>query len=139
MLANLRTGSLSYDGGNPSGSTYRVRVQAKDRAPTTLTATPGGIAERSPLIPLGDTFGEIRSEMIQRLADYIQHTGKPVSTWKDSRFSDLGLVSGDWADPVNGVVYSLGGNWVKFTPASGWTFTMKGLDGASLVLKNYYN
>lgn len=134
VLENLKTGSLSYDGGNPAGSSYRVRVQAKDRAPTTLTATPGGIAEGGALTPLGDTFSDISSGMIQRLADYIRRTGNPVSTWKDSRFTDLGLVPGDWANPINGVAYSLGGNWVKLNPASGWTFTMKALDGSTRTL-----
>ena len=139
VLENLKTGSLSYDGGNPAGSAYRVRVQAKDRAPTTLTATPGGIAEGGALTPLGDTFSDISSGMIQRLADYIRRTGNPVSTWKDSRFTDLGLVPGDWANPINGVVYSLGGNWVTFRPSAGWTFAMKGLGGASLVLNSKLN
>lgn len=139
VLENLKTGSLSYNGGNPAGSAYRVWVQAKDRAPTTLTATPGGIAEGGALTPLGDTFSDISSGMIERLADYIRRTGHDVSTWKDSRFADLGLVLGDWANPVNGVVYSLGGHWVTFRPAVGWTFDMKAKGGASLVLNSKLN
>jgi len=70
------------------------------------------------LTPLGNDFFEIVEAMSSRMMDYYSEEGSHVSTWKDSRFSDIGLDLGFWKDQsVDGLIYEPHGQYVKVEPA----------------------
>jgi len=86
----------------------------------TLAAAP------PPLTPLGSTFSEISTEMIRRLMDYNTRTGGWPSTWKDSRYSDLGLDPAMWGEnfPYDHITYAPTGSRVAVRPEEGYGLTM---------------
>ncbi len=53
-------------------------------------------ADRKPMTPLGDNFFEITTELIRRIQEYRARTGIWPSTWKDTRYTDLGLDPAAW-------------------------------------------
>ena len=79
-----------------------------------------------PLSPLGSTFAEISAEMIRRLMDYNARTGGWPSTWKDSRYSDLGLDPALWGEmvPYAHITYAPTGSKVAVRPEEGYGLTM---------------
>lgn len=70
------------------------------------------------LTPLGNDFFEIVEAMSSRMMDYYSEEGSHVSTWKDSRFTDIGLDMDFWKDQaVDGLIYEPHGQYVKVEPA----------------------
>ncbi len=83
-------------------------------------------AVSSSLTPLGSTFAEISTELIRRLMDYNARTGAWPSTWKDSRYADLGLDPALWGEsvPYAHITYALTGSKVAVRPEDGYGLTM---------------
>lgn len=70
------------------------------------------------LTPLGNDFFEIVEAMSSRMMEYYSEEGSHVSTWKDNRFTDIGLDLDFWKDQsVDGLIYEPHGQYVKVEPA----------------------
>lgn len=70
------------------------------------------------LTPLGNDFFEIVEAMSTRMMDYYDENGSHVSTWKDERYTDIGMDLDFWqGQPVDGLIYEPHGKYVKVEPA----------------------
>jgi prepilin-type N-terminal cleavage/methylation domain-containing protein len=70
------------------------------------------------LTPLGNDFFEIVQTMSSRMMDYYEENGYHVSTWKDERYTDIGMGLDFWqGQPVDGLIYAPHGKYVKVEPA----------------------
>jgi prepilin-type N-terminal cleavage/methylation domain-containing protein len=91
-----------------------------------------------PLSPLGSTFAEISSAMIQMIADRYAAKGSYGRNWGDFSCTDLGLTPDDWKNPILHIYYKPGGSNLSIRPEDGYSFTVKGTDGTIRVLKASY-
>jgi len=70
------------------------------------------------LTSLGNDFFEIVQSMSSRMMDYRTENGYHVSTWKDERYTDIGMDLDFWqGQPIDGLLYEPHGNYVKVEPA----------------------
>ena len=93
----------------------------------------------APLTSLGSTFTEITSAMISLINNFYQKNNRYPRSWGDYVFTDIGLTSAEWAQPVSGLYYKPGGTTVKIRPADGYAVTMKSLQGTNLTLTSKLN
>jgi general secretion pathway protein G len=103
-----------------------------------------GAVESGKLTSLGSTFQEIIPKMID-LIDTFQLTGRVLSTWKDTRYTDLGLNPDEWSLPVNKINYSprvfsnsSTDNIIIVTPATGYDFRVTYTDGGTSRDNNWW-
>jgi prepilin-type N-terminal cleavage/methylation domain-containing protein len=89
-----------------------------------------------PLSPLGNTFGEISSEMIKIVNQNYINNGRYGRTWGDFAYTDIGLNPADWINPVNHIYYKPGGSRIAIRPEEGYNFYVKNVNGTSLTLTN---
>jgi len=96
---------------------------------TPVTPTP------APLTSLGSTLTEISAAMIDLINNYYQqnHHDYPHDSGRRA-FTDLGLNPADWAQPVNGLLYTPAGDQVRVEPAPGYTMTIKDVTGRALTI-----
>lgn len=93
----------------------------------------------APTTPLGSTFTEISNGMIELIMSYYRKHGRWPRSWGDFAFTDLGLNPKDWKDGYNGVIYKPVGNRVAITPADGYTFVVRDINGNQLTLPSSRN
>ena len=86
------------------------------------------------LTSLGSTFTEITTAMIDLIKKYVQQNGHYPKSSGKSAFSDLGLNPAEWAQPVNGLLYTPAGNQVLIKPDKGYTMTIKTTKGTTVTL-----
>ncbi|RJP30652.1 MAG: prepilin-type N-terminal cleavage/methylation domain-containing protein [Actinobacteria bacterium] len=91
--------------------------------------------EKEKKTPLGDTFEEISSGMIQLIEDYYAKTGKYPSNNVAKALAELGLNPDDWQLPVDHVLYKPAGSNLKISPEQGYTLTVTGKDGKQRTVK----
>lgn len=93
-----------------------------------------------PLTPLGSTFSEISSGLIQLEADFYATHGYWSRSWKPYSFTDLGLNSADWNSPIDHIYYLAGGPKVSVRPEEGWEMTVTNITtGKTMTLTNSLN
>ena len=83
---------------------------------------------------LGSTFPEITTSMIDLIKKFYQDNNRYPRSWGRYVFSDIGLDSVEWEQPVNGLYYTPGGRDVKIQPAEGYALTVKNLQGETMTL-----
>ena len=97
----------------------------------------GGIVA---LTPLGSTFQAISSGMIQLLEDYYVENNRYARSWGTYVFTDIGLLPGDWQNPVNNMYYKPGGNRLSIRPAAGYQFLVSSaVTGNTMIMKDTYS
>ena len=103
-----------------------------------------GTVESGKLTSLGSTFQEIIPKMID-LINAFQLTGRVLSTWRDTRYTDLGLNPDEWSLPVNRMHYSTRvfgdkstDNIIIVTPAAGYDFRVTYTDGGTSRDNNWW-
>lgn len=80
-------------------------------------------ANRQPMSPIGDNFFEITAELIRRIQEYRNRTGKWPSTWKEERYTELGLDPAVWGKDKpwpDHIGYEPKGQTVVVRPESGY-------------------
>jgi Flp pilus assembly pilin Flp len=98
-----------------------------------------GLEQESAATPLGTNFTEISKNMIEKIIEKFQSSGKYGRTFGDYTFTDLGLDPNDWKDPIEHIYYKPGGANLSISPEEGWSFVVNGTDGSKKVLKSSYN
>ncbi len=92
-----------------------------------------------PLSPLGSSFEEISSEMIDLITQfYIDHGSYPRN-WGEFKYSDIGLTSSDWDEPIDHIYYAPAGSLIRIRPEEGYSFTFEFGSGASGELEGDSN
>jgi prepilin-type N-terminal cleavage/methylation domain-containing protein len=86
------------------------------------------------LTSLGSTFTEITTAMIDLITRYVQQKNRYPRSSGDRAFTDLGLNPAEWAQPVNGLLYTPAGEQVIVEPAPGYTMTIKTTQGTTVTL-----
>jgi len=124
----------------PSGGVYAwlVSNQTQSGYPSVACSLHYATAP-SQLTSLGSTFTEITSAMISLINNFYQKNNRYPRSWGDYVFTDIGLNSAEWAQPVSGIYYKPGGTTVKIRPTDGYAVTMKSLQGANLILTSKLN
>jgi prepilin-type N-terminal cleavage/methylation domain-containing protein len=89
--------------------------------------------EAPPLTPLGSTFDEITTGMLQLLLD-----NPGARSWNPYRYTDIGLDPVFWEQPVNHIIYTPKGNSFSIEPETGHTFFVLDLQGNEKKLKASY-
>jgi len=103
-------------------------------APPTPTPTP------APLTSLGSTPTEITTAMIDLINKYYQQNHNDYPHDSGSRaFTDLGLNPAEWAQPVNGLLYTPAGDQVRIEPAPGYSLNITDVRGRNLTITSKSN
>ena len=82
-----------------------------------------------PLSPLGNSFVDISSAMINLINQRNIDKGSYGRTWGDFRFTDIGLDPKDWENPISHVYYKPAGSLLRISPEEGYKFVVKDLNG----------
>jgi len=129
---------LDYVSGGLSSDTNELTVYYS------FSLGSSGAVESGKLTSLGSTFQEIIPKIID-LIDAFQLTGRALSTWKDTRYSDLGLNPDEWSLPVNRIHYTTRGfggesidNIIIVTPAAGYDFRVTYTNGSTSRDNNWW-
>lgn len=91
------------------------------------------------LSPLGDTFPEISSGMIELLQTNLNESGSYGRTWGDYKYTDIGLDPADWNNPINHIYYTPKGSNIQISPEAGYSLVVDDLYGNTKVLPYSYN
>lgn len=83
------------------------------------------------LSPLGSNFAEISSGMIDSIVKKFEDTNSYGRTWGDWKYTDLGLDSADWQDPIMHMIYIPSGSRLLITPEHGYKFELEDYQGKS--------
>lgn len=81
-----------------------------------------------PITPLGNTFTEISTSMIDLIKQKYLNTGSYGRSWGDYRYTDLGLKESDWTDPFDHAIYMPTGNLLRIAPEEGYRFFIDDLN-----------
>ncbi|NCB41863.1 MAG: prepilin-type N-terminal cleavage/methylation domain-containing protein [Clostridia bacterium] len=95
--------------------------------------------EPIPLSPLGSTFSEISTAMIDRILQKYADDGNYGRTWGDYRYTDIGLDPQDWNEPILHIIYTPSGSTVRIKPEDGYRFIVEDYVGATRVLTSSSN
>lgn len=105
-----------------------------------------GNSTEVPLTPLGSTFEEITSSMINLLTEFKVDNKRYARDWKekkepfrDFRFLDIGLEPSFWYEPVNHVFYKPAGERLRIKPEDGYNFILEKSDGTIQILTSKIN
>jgi prepilin-type N-terminal cleavage/methylation domain-containing protein len=93
----------------------------------------------TPLSPLGNTFTEISTNMIALMQKKYSETGSYGRSWGDYKYTDLGLDSEDWREPVSHITYKPSGKDLLITPEEGFTFIVYDYDNNTKIIPSSYN
>lgn len=96
------------------------------------TTTPATAA--TPITPIGSTFTEISSNIIQLLDSYYEKNGKYARSWGDYTFTDIGLDPSLWQNALNGIIYKPVGNRLNISPDTGYVFYVQDMKGTVKTL-----
>ncbi|NLV82785.1 MAG: prepilin-type N-terminal cleavage/methylation domain-containing protein [Synergistaceae bacterium] len=97
-------------------------------------------ADEPPLTPLGSTFQEISTAMIEKMIQRLIDKGSYGSTWGDKRWTDIGLIADDWKNnPINHISYSPNGGTLRITPENGYSLFIDDTNGNTRELKGSSN
>ncbi len=89
--------------------------------------------------PLGDTFGEITTGMVDLIKQYYEKNGRYPRNWGDYAYTDIGLDPQFWKNPVDNIIYSPAGSRVKVTPEKGYSLVVIDRNGREKVLTSRSN
>ena len=118
------------------GGTYTWVQDSGGSVRLNCVPTGGAVA----LTPLGSTFQAISSGMIQLLEDYYAVNNRYAHSWGTYVFTDIGLLPGDWQNPVNNMYYKPGGNRLSIRPAAGYQFVVSNaVTGNTMIMKDTYS
>jgi len=119
---------------------------------SSLTAFSGGLTDKysalgnaleteqdTPLSPLGNSFSEISTNMIDKIIEKYSISGRYGRTWGDYAYTDLGLSPEDWKNPIEHIYYKPGGANLSIRPEDGYSFIVNGTDGSKKTLPASYN
>lgn len=88
---------------------------------------------------LGNSFDEITRAMIALIRERYHSTGSYGRTWGDYRYTDIGLMPGDWQLPIDRVYYTPSGSRLMVRPEEGAAFRLTDQSGTLRLLKASYN
>jgi len=112
----FRNGLMESGGKYDLGLSQTMSV-SKD---TTIVNTTVAATTTTMLTPLGNTFTEITTSMIELTQNFYDKTGKWPRSWAPYSFTDLGLNPADWQKANEHVYYSTGGSRVMVKPETGY-------------------
>lgn len=92
-----------------------------------------------PLSPLGSTFSEISTAMIDLIVQKYVNDGSYGRTWGDYKYTDIGLDPQDWNEPILHVFYTPSGSTVRIKPEDGYQFIVEDYLGTTRVLTSSSN
>jgi prepilin-type N-terminal cleavage/methylation domain-containing protein len=87
-----------------------------------------------PLSPLGSTFTEISTSMINLIQQRYDTMGSYGRTWGDFAFTDIGLDPQDWVAAVGSIYYRPVGGQMRIRPEEGSRFVVNDVHGNQRVL-----
>ncbi|MDY6795697.1 MAG: prepilin-type N-terminal cleavage/methylation domain-containing protein [Actinomycetota bacterium] len=89
--------------------------------------------------PLGDTFEEISSGMIELIRKYYEENGRYPRSRGDYAYTDIGLDQAEWELPVDHIYYEPNGQRVRISPEGGYAFEVTDANGKDLYLSSESN
>lgn len=89
--------------------------------------------------PLGNNFDEITTSLMGIIEGYFEENGTYPRSWGEFAYSDIGLNSEDWDEPIEHIIYRPRGNSFSTSPEEGYKMVVMGADGTQRVLKERYN
>jgi len=110
-----------------------------DSTPAPPTPTPTPTPAPAPLTSLGSTPTEITTAMIDLINKYVQQNHNDPHSSGNRAFTDLGLNPAEWAQPVNGLLYTPAGEQVRIEPAPGYSLNITDVRGRNLTITSKSN
>lgn len=92
-----------------------------------------------PLTPLGDSFEEITTGMVAKITERYDKKGTYGSDWGDHVFTDVGLDSKDWQEPINHLKYRPSKSNVIVTTENGYNIKVKNPQGNPVTVYHGWN
>lgn len=97
-------------------------------------------SDEPPLTPLGSTFQEISTAMIDLIIQRFEETGGYGRTWGDHRYTDIGLNPDDWkGSPINHISYVPSGGTLRIDVEDGYSLFIDDINGVKRELTGTSN
>jgi len=87
-----------------------------------------------PLSPLGSSFEEISTAMINIIKQNFAAKGRYGRNWGEYSYTDIGLVPSDWQSPISHIYFKPGGSNLRIRPEDGYKFVVYQPNGTQKVL-----
>lgn len=109
----------------PSGGQYSI-VKMEDGYHVYCTIHMTEIVLAS---PFGNTFEEILDGFVEVTMHYYNENGRYPRSWGDYVFTDIGLDTADWLEPIDHILFEPKGNRLGIIPEEGYKFVFVTNDG----------
>ena len=90
------------------------------------------------LSPLGSSFEEISTGMIELILKRLNSTGKYGRNWGEYSYTDIGLDPNDWKEPIQHIYFKPGGSNLRIRPEDGYMVVVEDVFGVQRKLYTTY-